>query len=72
MIVLIILPMLGYPILDIINIASTDGERCKGDEFQCTNDAKCLPSSWRCDDEVDCVDSSDEKYCQGCLKNILL
>ena len=59
-------------ILDIIDIASTDDERCKSDEFQCTNDAKCLPASWRCDDEVDCVDSSDEKYCQGCLKNILL
>lgn len=36
---------------------------CGPDEFQCTNDFKCIAKPLQCDGDNDCNDGSDETNC---------
>ena len=36
---------------------------CNSGEFACSNEKKCISSSWKCDGESDCIDNSDERNC---------
>ena len=39
---------------------------CRGDEFPCANQQKCIHASERCDGITDCSDRSDEQCSKSC------